>query len=185
MMRRVAVVLILSLLAIDAAMSKEIAICGASDGYYYFPDAGLLAQSSPKDTGKWIADAVSPGRFTLSSVGDKLDLLYTDASGVVASMTNDGAQVIQVGRTEQALAVIIVHPGTMVETYTFVQSRNGAEAIWSSNKYGAPILKISAFHAPCSFLDLLQAQQRKAPSGRNRFYPRWPVAGSKSLIITA
>jgi hypothetical protein len=32
---------------------------------------------------------------------------------------------------------------------------------------------------------LLQAQQRKAPSGRNRFYPRWPVAGSKSLIITA
>ena len=26
---------------------------------------------------------------------------------------------------------------------------------------------------------LLQAPQREAPSGRNRFYPRWPVAGSK------
>jgi hypothetical protein len=41
-----------------------------------------------------------------------------------------------------------------VETFTFVQSREGAEAIWSSNKYGAPILKISAFRAPCSLLDL-------------------------------
>jgi hypothetical protein len=128
MMRRLAVALMLSVLMTSAALSKDIAICGDSEGYSYFPNAGLLAQSSPKNTGKWIADALSPSRFTLSSVGDKLDLLYTDASGVVASMTNDGAQVIQVGRTKEALAVIAVHPGTIVETFTFVQSRNGPEA---------------------------------------------------------
>ena len=95
------------------------------------------------------------GRFTLSTgVGDKLDLLYTDASGAVGSATSNGAQVIRLGQTKEALAVIVIYPGKIVETYTFVQSREGAEAIWSSNKYGAPILKISAFRTPCSLLDL-------------------------------
>ena len=81
-MRRVAVVLVLSVLAICPAMAKDIAICGASDGYSYFPMAGLLAQTSPDNADKWHADAVSPGRFTLSTgVGDKLDLFFTDAFG--------------------------------------------------------------------------------------------------------
>jgi hypothetical protein len=145
----------LSTLMTGAAVSKDIAICGESEGYSYFPNAGLLALSSPKYAGKWIEDAISPGRFTLSTgVGDKLDLFFTDASGAVGSATSNGAQVIRLGQTKEALAVIVIYPGKIVETYTFVQSREGAEAIWSSNKYGAPILKISAFRTPCSLLDL-------------------------------
>jgi hypothetical protein len=107
MMRRAAIALMLSVLVTGAAVSKDIAICGESEGYSYFPDAGLLALSSPKDTGKWIADAISPGRLTLSTgLGHKLDLLYTDASGVVASATSNGAQVIRLAQTHEALAVI-------------------------------------------------------------------------------
>jgi hypothetical protein len=51
MIRRVAIALMLSALT-GAAVSKDIAICGESEGYSYFPNAGLLAQSSPKDAGK-------------------------------------------------------------------------------------------------------------------------------------
>ena len=94
MIRRVATALMLSTLMTGAAVSKDIAICGESEGYSYFPNAGLLALSSPKYAGKWIEDAISPGRFTLSTgVGDKLDLFFTDASGAVGSATSNGAQV--------------------------------------------------------------------------------------------
>lgn len=155
MMWQVGVTLILSVLAIGPAMAKDIAICGESDGYSYFPNAGLLAQTNPDEADKWRTDSVSPGRFTLSTgVGDELDLFYTDASGAVSSASSNGAQVIMVGRTKEALALIVVYPGKTVDSFTFVQSQKGAQAIWSSNRYGAPILKISAFHAPCSFLDL-------------------------------
>jgi hypothetical protein len=154
-MKRAVMTLALSLLTVGTAWSKDIAVCAESDGYSYFPNAGLLAISSSKDAGKWHEDAVSPGRFTLSTgAGEKLDLFYTDASGRVGSATSNGAEVIRAGQTKDALAVIVIYPGKTVETFTFVNSQNGPEAIWSSNKYGTPILKISAFHASCSLLDL-------------------------------
>ena len=98
---------------------------------------------------------VSPGRFTLSTgVGDKLDLFFTDASGAVLQPISNGGQVIPVGRTKEALAVIIIYPGCASSKLSPSSNlQKGTQAIWSSNKYGKPILKISAFHAPCSFLD--------------------------------
>ena len=69
------------------------------------------------------------------------------------SASQSGGEVIGLGRTSSALAVIVVYPN-LVETYTFVRSQNGAEVIWSSNKFATPILKIAAYRAPCSVLNL-------------------------------
>jgi hypothetical protein len=143
---------VLSVVTTNPALSKDIPICGASDGYAYFPEAGPLHDLP--DHGKWVKDGITQGRATLSSEGDKLDLLFTDASGAVISATNDGGKVILLGKNKEALSVVINYPGKTVETWTFINSRNGAEAIWSIHKYGTAMPKLAAFRAPCSFLDL-------------------------------
>ena len=62
-------------------MAKDIAICGESDGYSYFPKPGCWRKRTlTRPISRPGTDFVSPGRFTLSTgVGDELDLFYTDA----------------------------------------------------------------------------------------------------------
>ena len=147
-MRVIAAAFVLGLLATGSAFAKDIAICGASEGYGYYPNVGL---GKP---GEWVRDGIKEGRFTLTRVGDRFDLLFTDATGAVISATNDGGSVVQIGRNEEAIAVIVIYPGATVETFTFFKSQDGNEAIWSTNRYGVLKPKLTTFRAPCSFLDL-------------------------------
>ena len=135
-------------------LAKDIAVCGASEGYGYYPRKGLT--SDDPDAGKWVEDGISNGRMTLiTTANDALDLLVADSTGAVYSTINDGGTVIPIGRSNEMLSVIIVYElGGTVETYTFLNSVSGPEVIWSSNKFGTLILKIAAFRAPCSFIDL-------------------------------
>ena len=133
--------------------AKDIAVCGASRGYGFYPKAGLVAAS--KDAGAWHGDAISKGKFTLSQVSDKdFDLLVTDATGRVFSAKQEGGIVVLVGARNKVVTVIVDYPATtVVETYTFLRNANGkAEAIWTSNKGGgAAIMKVAAYRADCSF----------------------------------
>jgi hypothetical protein len=147
-------VLVLGLIISSAAYAKDIAVCGASEGYSYFPEAGLLAAPESEDAGKWKTDAISSGRLTLSRSGDRFDLLFTDATGAVISARGDGGEVVRVGQTADAITVVVNYSGSLVETYTFIKAAGGAEAIWSTNKYGTLIPKIGAYRAPCSLLVL-------------------------------
>ncbi|HUU67158.1 MAG TPA: hypothetical protein VMW57_07745 [Methyloceanibacter sp.] len=86
-----AIALLLPCMA-NAVFAREIATCGASRGYGYYPKAGLGAFSD--DAGKWGEDSISSGKFTLSQTSEKeFDLLITDASGRVFSAKQDWAFV--------------------------------------------------------------------------------------------
>ena len=154
-MKRLAMALALSVSFSGIALSKDLAVCGASQGYAYYPMAGRLAES--KDGGKWHPDGISQGKLTLIRKGvasGAYEIRYEDASGKITSSSADGGIVLSVGRSGDALAFVVNYPGATVETYMFVNSTNGPEVVWSQNKYGSPILKVAAFRAPCSFMDL-------------------------------
>jgi hypothetical protein len=72
-MRRVAIALALSVLMMDAAVSRDIAICGESEGYSYFPDAGdraLIARAKENNGDcKEVADRLD-GKVPQAIVGD-------------------------------------------------------------------------------------------------------------------
>ena len=102
----------------------------------------------------WVKDGISVGRITLTAEQDKFDFLYVDASGAIVSATSDGGTVTRIGQTDKAISVVVSYPGKTIETWTFINSSDGPEALWSSNKYGTAIPKIAAFRAPCSLLDL-------------------------------
>lgn len=146
-------IMLLSFSTADAFSPKEIATCGASRGYGYYPKAGLAALTG--EAGEWAEDKISAGKFTLTQTSEKeFDLLLTDASGRVFSAKQDGGHVILAGAAQGAVSVIVLYPATtVVETYTFFRNADGkAEAMWTSNKGGgAKIMKITAMQADCSF----------------------------------
>lgn len=133
--------------------AKDIAVCGQSQGYAYYPRAGIIAAN--EDAGKWTPDAITKGSFTLAQISEKeFDLLVTDASGRVFSAVQDGGIVVLVGAVNKAVSVVVSYPSTTVtESYTFLRNADGdAEAIWTSQKGGGvPILKAAAYHADCSY----------------------------------
>jgi hypothetical protein len=146
----VAAIMLLITSMADAEVGREIATCGESSGYGYYPKAGLN-----NNAGKWTDDAISGGKFTLTQTSEKeFDLLITDSSGRVFSAKQDGGVVALTGAANGAVSVVVSYPATTVtETYTFFRTADGkAEAMWTSNKGGgAPIIKVTAFRADCSF----------------------------------
>ncbi|MEP0323368.1 hypothetical protein [Bauldia litoralis] len=143
----------LVLLSPVSAGAVDIAVCGGSHGYAYFPEIGIL-QDDP-NTGKWVTDGISDGRITLATTAEnELDILFGDASGGVYSAANEGARVILIDRSDDKLAVLAVYPQGAIETYTFYQSASGPEVLWSSNKFNALIPKMAAYRASCRFLYL-------------------------------
>ena len=135
------------------AFAEELAVCGASEGYAFYPKAGLAAQN--EDAGKWVDDKISGGRLTLTRIGkDEYDLLFSDSTGRIVSAKQDGGVIVPAGGASDTVSLIVVYPGTgVVETYTFLRKADtGAEVIWTSNKGGgALIMKVAAYRADCSF----------------------------------
>ena len=149
MLRFVCIAGLFLTIASTAAHGANIADCGASAGYGYFPKAGHAAAAP--DSGKWISDAISGGRFSLTENDGEFDLLVTDAMGRVFSSKQEGAKVTLVGSSYNSVTVVVAYP-LLVETYTFLRNGDGqAEAIWTTNKWGTPIPKVAAFRAACSF----------------------------------
>jgi hypothetical protein len=150
-MQRLICLAALAVIISTEAFAREIAICGASSGYGFYPKAGLAALD--QGAGEWHSDGIKDGRFTLTEIDkDKFDLLVTDATGAVYSATQDGAAVVLIGVTDKSLSVVVTYPNTYVETYTFIRTEDGqTEAMWTSNKWGTLIPKVGAYRASCSF----------------------------------
>jgi len=138
---------------LDAALAEDIATCGKSHGYGFYPKVGLGALSD--DSGKWVEDGISSGKFTLTRIGGKeFDIHVTDASGRIFSSKQDGAHVIVSGPAKGAVSAVVIYPSsTVTETCTFYRNEDGkAKAMWTANKGGgAPVMKVTAFIADCSF----------------------------------
>jgi hypothetical protein len=85
-MRVIAAAFVLGLLATSSAFAKDIAICGASEGYGYYPNIGL---GKP---GEWVRDGIKEGRFTLTRVGDRLTCYSPMQPGPLSPLlTTEGA----------------------------------------------------------------------------------------------
>lgn len=143
-----------SLLASVTATSAEtIATCGESNGYGFYPRAGL-AVSDP-EAGKWVDDGVSGGKISLVSLPDgKFDLMFADVTGGIYSTTAEGGRTFVAFRDATTISVLAIHRMGAVETYTFIETADGPQVLWTSNKSLTPIPKVAAYQAACSYLDL-------------------------------
>src|SRR6185436_11253926 len=77
-------------IASTAALGANIATCGESAGYGFYPKAGLAAAA--QGSGKWINDVISGGRFSLTENEGEFDILVTDAMGRVFSSKQEGGK---------------------------------------------------------------------------------------------
>ncbi len=134
----------------EPAGAEDLAVCGRSDGKGYYPSAALRAG----EPSIWTDDPISDGRITLAMrQPNTFDILFSDATGAVVSATQDGASVVRVGQSDVSITVVVVYP-MLVETYTFLNSTDGPEVLWTSNKHSTPIVKVGAYRAQCSFISL-------------------------------
>jgi hypothetical protein len=138
------------LFSTSSLSANNLAVCGESSGYGFYPKAGIAA--TQPGSGQWTPDAISGGRFSLTeNNGEQLDILVTDAMGRVYSSTQEGAKVAAIGSTENSLTVLVAYPN-LIETYTFLRDAEGqAEAMWTTNKWGTPVAKVAAYRADCTY----------------------------------
>jgi len=142
----------LAMLVSFKVVAADIAVCGASKGYGYYPKIGLAA--SDASAGEWSEDGISNGRLTATRANDNsYDIIILDSSDSMFSARADGAAVELFGKTDKTLTLLVIYP-KLIETYTFLRNVDGqAEVMWTQNKHGTLIPKVSAFQAPCSFLE--------------------------------
>jgi len=82
-----ALVGILASLEVNASVIAE---CGAFKGYtYYYPGPFIK-----KGNTGFTEDAISKGSFSIVTIEDKFDVIFTDASGSTKSSLSQGAKVI-------------------------------------------------------------------------------------------
>jgi hypothetical protein len=139
-----------------SAFSADVAICGASSGYTYFANRGLV---DAKDVG-WQKDGMSSGQFTLTIDGQgKFDILASGPLGV-ASYLKGGAKIIPTEISDTAVAIVAIYPfeveaAGVVDTYVFQKLKNGKlQAMYTQARPGELLPKISALIADCSYLNL-------------------------------
>jgi len=102
------IMLLISSMA-DTVFAKDIAVCGESSGYGFYPKFGLAA--SNEDAGKWVEDAISSGKFTLIQTSEKeFDLLINDASGRIHAAKQDGGVLLLTGAAEETISILVTYP---------------------------------------------------------------------------
>lgn len=152
MLKNLFVGLLLSSLPLCAANATDIAQCGASEGYAYYPKFGLSAKDT--DSGKWGKDRISNGQFSISVTDNgEFDLQFKDTSGGIYSTRAEGGKIVHLGKSEASLSLLVVYPNKTSETYTVYRTVDGnAEVMWTQNKFNTLIPKVAAFVASCSYL---------------------------------
>lgn len=101
-------------------------------------------------------DGIDGGKIMLQQVdAQKFILAYRDAVGEVKKHDAYRNEV-----TANAISVTVLLPNRR-ETYTFLRNADGeAEVLWSVHDWGTMIPKISAYRAPCGFLDIATASRK-------------------------
>jgi len=113
-------VVAMGLLASQGVNAAVIAECGGSKGYaYYYPGPFIK-----KGQTGFTEDAISKGSFSIVTIEDKFDVLFTDASGSTQSSLSQGAKVIPVGSEPVEdgggrLVVLVNYPNATVEIYSY------------------------------------------------------------------
>ena len=139
--------LVLGLLLPLSGLSNALTVsCGASNGYAYYFEGGLVQK---KDSG-FTKDSISNGKFSLT-VNDKneADILTIDATGTIKSATSQGGNVMLLGAGDGGLNWLVVHADGTLEVYSYNVSSNSVASY--RNTVGNPnVAKNSLFVSDCS-----------------------------------
>ncbi len=117
-----AILITVGLLASQGVNADVIAECGGSKGYAYFYPAPLVKEA---DAG-FTEDAISKGSFSIVTIEDKFDVIFTDTSGSTQSSLSQGASVIPIGSVpdEGRIVVLVNYPDRTVEIYSYHKFSN-------------------------------------------------------------
>ena len=140
--------------------ANTIANCQSPKGYAYFPYVGM---SSKDMSNKWEKDGVSNGIFQLvqKDTGE-FDIQFVDASKLIISSKDDGGKVLPFSDTKNQIGILVIYPGKVVETYTFIKNLSGEnEFLMTQSKVNVAIPKTSVYRGTCTFLDISSIKTKK------------------------
>lgn len=130
--------------------AETLANCGASKGISYFPFSGINLK---KNSG-FADDEIKDGIVTLTKQGDKYDILFKDASGILSSSTQDGAEIYPIILNQESIALVSIYPGKALEIYSFWKENDGnTRYSLQTSRHGNPLIsKSSLLVGDCTFL---------------------------------
>ena len=139
-------ILITTLLMSFSGLSNALTVsCGASNGYAYYFEGGLVQK---KDSG-FTKDSISNGKFSLT-VNDEgeADILTIDATGTIKSATSQGGNVALFSAGDGGFNWLVAYGDGTLEVYSYNVSSNSVAAY--RNTVGNPnIAKNSLFVSDC------------------------------------
>ena len=107
---------LLSLVAPSVFAEGVAVTCGASTGYSYYFEGGLITD---KNVG-FTEDGITNGQFTLTLTDkSEADVLFKDATGDLQSASGQGAQVMSIPTSGGGLNWLIMHVDGTLEVYAF------------------------------------------------------------------
>ena len=105
----------LAFLSISNVRAEVVASCGASMGYGYYVDNGMI----PSDKVGYSEDKISNGVIQLIALNDQsFDIVHIDATGQKLSIAGDGAQLFPLSNGSN-IHIVAIYPAGVVENYTF------------------------------------------------------------------
>lgn len=122
-----------------------LATCGASKGYSYYVEGGLVDSNSAGFTD----DGISTGSIQLlvGADGKTADIVQIDATDTRRSALEEGASTYPLINGSN-ISVIVLYQG-VVENYTFRSQSN--EVTWSKSSFGYSLDKHSLYRSSCVF----------------------------------
>lgn len=131
----------LTIASVQLASAEVVARCGASKGFAYYPEIGLVQAGQ----GGWKEDGITRGEILLLRDGTEFDVIHTDAAGTRSSKA-DGARVIGISATDARIIVLVAYP-EVVETYALWFSTR--ELLWTQIKAAGLVDKAATFRSEC------------------------------------
>ena len=128
-----------------ALHAERLAQCGASEGYSYY----ITSPAVPADQSGWTPDKISSGSFSIIFLDEKVDILYTDASGITQSSLEEGAKITLAGMNEVngSFSLLVQYTGEIVSVYTYNAPTN--QLFYFTQQFGGLTHKSRVLIADC------------------------------------
>ena len=133
------------ILQLEGAYSAEIASCRNPKGHAFF------------HVQCWQQDALTGGLTTLQKLDNgKYDIFIVDIRNKILSLREDGGEVLLVRKGSQDATFLHVHPGMVIELYTFWIGKDGKayyDLVQSKGGDEMPLHKSAVYVGDCDGID--------------------------------
>jgi hypothetical protein len=130
------------------AFAAVITSCGASQGYGYYFQGGIV----PTDQEGWQPSKISKGGIIFTMDEDNADIILRDATNETRSVKEDKAlvKVLHVEPLAGTILVMVYYPKGALEHYLFQLDNAGAgKVVWGTAKAAGPIITNKLMVANC------------------------------------